>query len=138
MNLPTSRRTAFRGAVLSLVFPWVVLVFPDGFTVFFSLGYTDSLARFVDILSYTFVYTRGAFWASYWFWHVALVLAAGSAVLLHLGRWRLGGALQVVAAASLLRFSFGLASHTDAVVAPVGAAWMLVAGLNAYMVSHGH
>lgn len=109
------------------------MVFPGGFTVFFSVGFTDSLVRFVDILSYTTVYTQGAFWASYWFWHVTLAVSVISAVLLYRGRWRVGGALQVVAAVSLMRFSLGLATHTDAVVAPVGAAWMLGVGVLVYL-----
>lgn len=114
------------------MFPWVVLVSPGGVTVFFSLGFTDGLSRFVDIWSYTTVYTGGAFWASYWFWHVTLAFVLVSAALLYLGRWRLGGVLQALAAASLLRFSLGLATHTDAVVVPAGVPWMLAVGVVAY------
>lgn len=118
--------------MLSPLVPWVVMFFPGGVTVFFSLGYTDSFVRYVDILSYTTVYTQGAFWAAYWYWHITLALTVAAAPLVILGRGRLGGALQVVACVALLRFTLGLASHTDALVVPVGAPWLLVSGVVAY------
>ncbi|MDY6779726.1 MAG: hypothetical protein SV760_04115 [Halobacteria archaeon] len=126
-------RAGLYGTVLTPFLPWVLLVFSDGFTLFFSAGYTDSFERFVDILSYTFLYTQGSFWYEYWFWHVSLVLVGAAAVLAWLRYTRVAGASLVFGSVALVRFSAGLQSHTSPSTAlPVALPWMVLSGYLLY------
>ncbi|MDY7082502.1 MAG: hypothetical protein SXQ77_08890, partial [Halobacteria archaeon] len=77
----------------------------------------------------------GAFWASYWFWHITVVLVIVAVALVVLGYSRFGGALLVIASLALLRFTFGLIAHTGTAtgtVLPVGTPWMFISGMLLY------
>lgn len=131
--METSLRTpAFVGVLSTPVMPWVLMFFPESYTVFFSIGYTDSFIRFVDIWNYTTVYTQGTFWADYWFWHLTLALTVISVFLVYLRRFRMGAAFLGLASFALLRFTWGLDTHTSGLVLPVGVPWLLIIAILVY------
>ena len=140
MEKSTLRKATYILAVLSPFVPWVYGSYGDNVTVFFSFGFLDFVTNtapglprhqihFVDIYSYTFDLTNGAFTGFYWFWHIALLLTVLGIVTLYLGRRRISGLLFVVASLGVLRLTMGLGRPPQGFVVPVGLPWLLVTGL---------
>ncbi|MDY6765134.1 MAG: hypothetical protein SV377_05535, partial [Halobacteria archaeon] len=50
---------------VTLLVPWIYYSYPSGYTIVFSVGFTNSFRNFVDIWNWTFNYTQGAFTSAY-------------------------------------------------------------------------
>ncbi len=116
-----------------MLLPWIVVLSPTNDTLFFSIGFTDTISRFIDIYSYTFRLTRGSFYGEFWFWHIALLLVLSAGLFAYLGRERVAAGALFLACLSVFRFSIWLSNPQQGIYAlPFGCLTIGFTGLILY------